>query len=77
MTNPRLFGMVYVIMDMSKEDLLKLLWLQQKKIEILQKEKGREDGMDYTAKVVYDPNTVESSESVEVVGEVNEPDSKS
>ena len=53
------------------------LLLQQKKIEVLQKEKGREDGMDYTAKIVYDPNTVESSESVEVVGEVHEPDSKS
>ena len=46
MTNPRLFGMVYNNMDISKEDLLKLLWLQHKKIEVLQKEKGREDGMD-------------------------------
>ncbi|MBB00422.1 MAG: hypothetical protein CMN34_05785 [Saprospirales bacterium] len=64
-------------MDMSKEDLLKLLWLQQKKIELLEKEKGREDGLDYTAKIAYDPNTVESTESVEIVGEVNEPNSKS
>ena len=77
MTNPRLFGMVYGNMEMSKEDLLKLLWLQQKKIEVLQKEKGREDGLDYTAKIAYDPNTVESNESVEIVGEVHEPDSKS
>ena len=77
MTNPRLFGMVYGNMEMSKEDLLKLLWLQQKKIELLEKEKGRDDGLDYTAKIAHDPNTVESNESVEVIGEVHEPDSKS
>ena len=52
-------------------------YLVQKKIEILQKEKGREDGLDYTAKIAYDPNTVESNESVEVIGEIHEPDSKS
>ena len=69
--------MVYVIMEMSKEDLLKLLWLQQKKIELLEKEKGRDDGLDYTAKIAYDPNTVETNESVEVIGEVHEPDGKS
>ena len=51
-------------MEMSKEDLLKLLWLQQKKIELLEKEKGRDDGLDYTAKIAHDPNTVESNESV-------------
>ncbi len=78
MTNPRLFGMVYVIMDMSKEDLLRLLWLQQKKIELLEKEKGREDGLDYTAKVVYNPqDIVEPTDNIDIVGDVHESDSES
>lgn len=70
MTTATLFDMVIHMIEKSKKELIELLMAQQKKIETLEKEKGRDDGLDYTVKVVYSPQKpAKSDDIVELAGE--------